>query len=376
MPKQKRLKTKYPGVYYIKVTSSASKKEERIYYIVYRRDGKKYEERAGRQFQDNMTPARASFLRTEKIEGKKLPNVEQRERKKRSGKWTLNRLFDEYLEVRGPDLKRQRDQINLFNRHIRDRFGNKEPHEIHLREIDKLKVQLSGTYSPQTIKHILSQISRIVNFGISHQLCQPLPFKIEMPSFDNRKTEDLTTEQMERLLNAIEEEQKNDIKDIMLLALYTGMRKSEMLGLLWKDIDFERGFIFIREPKSGVNQKIPINIYTEIILIKRKGEQAIGYVFPGRNGKKRDQFAFSKGLSQVRDRAGLPKDFRPLHGLRHVYASMLASSGEVDMYTLQKLLTHKSPQMTQRYAHLRDETLKKASNLAGEIIRKISKESK
>jgi len=41
-------------------------------------------------------------------------------------------------------------------------------------------------------------------------------------------------------------------------------------------------------------------------------------------------------------------------GLRHVYASMLASSGQVDMYTLQKLLTHKSPAMTQRYAHLRD----------------------
>jgi len=38
------------------------------------------------------------------------------------------------------------------------------------------------------------------------------------------------------------------------------------------------------------------------------------------------------------------------------------------MYTLQKLLTHKSPLMTQRYAHLRDDALKKASNLAGDII--------
>ena len=47
---------------------------------------------------------------------------------------------------------------------------------------------------------------------------------------------------------------------------------------------------------------------------------------------------------------------------------MLASSGNVDLYTLQKLLTHKSPIMTQRYAHLRDEALKKASNLAGDLI--------
>jgi integrase len=47
---------------------------------------------------------------------------------------------------------------------------------------------------------------------------------------------------------------------------------------------------------------------------------------------------------------------------------MLASSGKVDMYTLQKLLTHKSPIMTQRYAHLRDEALKRASDVAAEII--------
>jgi len=47
---------------------------------------------------------------------------------------------------------------------------------------------------------------------------------------------------------------------------------------------------------------------------------------------------------------------------------VLASSGKVDMYTLQKLLTHKDLKMTQRYAHLRDEALKKASNFAGGII--------
>ena len=51
-----------------------------------------------------------------------------------------------------------------------------------------------------------------------------------------------------------------------------------------------------------------------------------------------------------------------------MYASMLASSGKVDMYTLQKLLTHKSPSMTMRYAHLRDEVLRGASNLAGKIV--------
>ena len=73
-------------------------------------------------------------------------------------------------------------------------------------------------------------------------------------------------------------------------------------------------------------------------------------------------------ISQIRRQAGLPENFRPLHGLRHSFASLLISSGKVDLYTLQKLLTHKSPLITQRYAHLRDEALKKASALAGEIV--------
>ena len=73
-------------------------------------------------------------------------------------------------------------------------------------------------------------------------------------------------------------------------------------------------------------------------------------------------------MNRIKEAAELPKDFRALHGLRHFYASMLASSGQVDFYTLQKLLTHKSAAMTQRYAHLRDEALRRASDLAGDLI--------
>ncbi len=78
-------------------------------------------------------------------------------------------------------------------------------------------------------------------------------------------------------------------------------------------------------------------------------------------------------VNPIKEAAGITGDFRALHGLRHTYASMLASSGKVDLYTLQKLLTHKSPVMTQRYAHLRDEALRNASSLAGNIIEQAAK---
>jgi integrase len=112
--------------------------------------------------------------------------------------------------------------------------------------------------------------------------------------------------------------------------------------------------------------KIPLNDETraELQAIPRDTDSL--FVFPGRGGKLRVDI--HKAVNAIRDKAGLPKTFRALHGLRHTYASMLASSGKVDMYVLQKLMTHKSPAMTQRYAHLRDETLKQASQLAGDLM--------
>ncbi len=73
MPRQERHKTRYPGVYYIEGVSVADGRPERIYYILYWLNGKKYEEKAGRQFQDNMTPAKAAQVRIAKINGEVSP---------------------------------------------------------------------------------------------------------------------------------------------------------------------------------------------------------------------------------------------------------------------------------------------------------------
>ena len=219
---------------------------------------------------------------------------------------------------------------------------------------------------PGTAKNVLELLRRIVNFGVEKQLCKGPSVRIKVPSVHNKKTEDLTPKQLQRLLEAIKEDPHDQAGKIMLMALYTGMRRGELFRLKWEDIDFDRGFIHIRNPKGGIDQSIPLNDAAREVLefIIRTDDSP--YVFPGRNGGQRTDIHHQ--VNRIKQRAGLPKDFRALHGLRHVYASMLASSGKVDMYTLQKLLTHKSPKMAQRYAHLSDEALKNASNVAAEII--------
>ncbi|MBM4302226.1 MAG: site-specific integrase [Deltaproteobacteria bacterium] len=367
MPKQQRFKTKYPGVYFIQGTS-ADGRPERIYYIVYRKHGKLIEEKAGRQFKNDMTPARAARLRTQRIEGDEPTNQEQREAARQTQEiWTFGRLWDEYRVSK--TLKGISQDRSRFERYIRPLWGDKEPHELAALEIDRLRLRFLKGKSPQTVKLTLSLLRRIINFGVKRQLCKPLPFHLEIPKVNNLKTEDLNPEQLARLLGAIEQDANVQAANFMKLALFTGMRRGELFHLQWQDLDFERGFIHIRDPKGGHDQKIPLNEPARALIVSHPRTDS-PFVFPGRNGGRRVDI--NKQVNRIKRMAGLPQDFRALHGLRHVYASMLASSGQVDLYTLQKLLTHKSSAMTMRYAHLRDEALRNAANIAGNLLEQLT----
>jgi integrase len=366
MPRQQRFKTKYPGVYFIEVLG-ANGKPERIYYILYRKNGKLIEEKAGRQFQDDMTPARASTLRADRIQGRELSNEERRgAEQQQQDRWTIARLWEEYKAQKS--LKGIVTDENRFQKHL-SRFADKEPHELSPFDVDRLRVKMLKTHKPATVRNALELLRRIINFGGRKHLCDGLKFVIEMPRVNNLKTEDLNPEQLAALLEAIERSDNLEVANLMRMALLVGMRRSELFRLQWEHIDWDRGFIRLVDPKSGVDEQIPLNEPARALL-ERHPRMDSPYVFPGRSGAQRVDV--KRQVNKIKVLAGLPADFRPLHGLRHVYATMLASSGEVDMFTLQKLLTHKSPTMTQRYAHLRDESLKKASELAGDIIQRAA----
>jgi integrase len=349
----KRIKTVYPGVFFREAERIGGRGTERVFYIVFKKDGKVSEEKVGRQFADDMTPAKAARIRAERIENKRKSRKQVREEEKArkeadTGKWTLGRIFDEYLKTR-PDNKGKSTDQNRFDLYLSE-LGKKEPHEILPLDIDRIRLKLLKKKSPQTVAHVLNLLTWAINFGHRRNYCAPLPFKIKKPTVDNLKTEDLTAEQIKALFQAMDADCNQDAAALMRLALFTGMRRGELFKLKWEDVDFHRGFISIRNPKGGKDAKIPMNEAAREVL-RSIPETESEYVFPGLGGGQR--VSFTKAVNRIKKVAGLPSDFRPLHGLRHVFASMLASSGQVDLYTLQRLLTHKDPRMTQRYAHLR-----------------------
>ena len=361
--KVERIKTNYPGVYYI-MSKATDGRPEKIYYIFYRKGGKQIEEKAGRQFQNDMTPARAARIRGQRIEGG-ASNQERRDEAKQEV-WTVTRLWQGYSADK-PITKSLTTDRSRFQKFIEPALGKKEPRELSPLDVDRLRISTAKNHKPQTVKHVIALLVRIINYGARLGLCPGLGFKPPTIKVHNLKTEDLSPEQLATLMEAINEDHDYQAANFMRLALCTGMRRGELFKLMWADIDFERGYITIRGPKGGKDQIIPLNQAAREVLESHPRDES-PFVFPGREGRQRTRYP--KGIDAIRERAGLPPDFRPLHGLRHVYASMLASSGQVDLYTLQKLLTHKSAAMTQRYAHLRDETLRRASDLAGDLIGK------
>lgn len=374
MPTMKRFKTSYPGVFFVEGRAIGTDKPEKVFYIIYRRDGRLVEEKAGRQFQDAMTEAKAARIRAKRIDGKELPNVERREAERaakaaEANRWTLSRLWSEYKAHRpqGPALG---TDDSRFHKYLAPVFGERLPTEIPTLDVDRLRVRLlKQGKAAQTVKHVLALLKRIIRFGVHKGLCDapnPRKLTIVMPKVDNETTEDLDPEELARLIQAIEDEPNIQAANFMRLALFTGMRRGELFKLEWRDIDFERGFIHIRHPKGGLSQKIPMNDAARGVLESHPHVEGTPYVFPGQGGKRR--VTIQVASNRIKARAGLPADFRPMHGLRHLFASTLASSGQVDMLTLQKLLTHKSATMTRRYSHLRDDALRRASDVAGEAF--------
>ena len=132
------------------------------------------------------------------------------------------------------------------------------------------------------------------------------------------------------------------IHSAMACAIMTGMRKSEILCLEWRDVDLDRGTLHVHLAKSGQSREIPIS---------GKLGQVFSGMPPKRDGKVFDlpEITFRRLFERARRASKLP--FFRFHDLRHTFAShFIMKTG--DLTALQKILGHASPTMVLRYAHL------------------------
>jgi len=286
---------------------------------------------------------------------------------------TLADVWKEYLTWAQQHKKTWDDDKYHYCKHLEPRFGSKALEDITPLDIERMKSELKKgiekklpegrkprekPYSPATIKHMIVLLNRLFNLARKWNLYNgPNPVsQVEKPKLDNNIQETLDDEELSRLITVLESWPCLESAAFVKFALFTGLRRGELFKLQWSDIDFDTGMLTLRAPKGGKTETIPISKLA-LKTIEDLGRKTSGYVFPGKEGQQRVEFKLP--WQRIRKAAKLPENFR-FHGLRHNFASRLVSNG-VDLYTVGKLLTHKSTSTTQRYAHLADETLRQAA---------------
>lgn len=150
---------------------------------------------------------------------------------------------------------------------------------------------------------------------------------------------------------------------MVLVALNTGLRRGELLGLRWEHVDLSLAILTVvaGNAKSRKARHIPLNAEAQAVLARwGKQNSASGLVFPGAAGERMGHVKTSwAGLTEAAQLA----DFR-FHDLRHDFASKLVMAG-VDLNTVRELLGHSDIKMTLRYAHLAPQKLADAVAMLG-----------
>ena len=145
------------------------------------------------------------------------------------------------------------------------------------------------------------------------------------------------------------------VKDIIVMAINTGMRRGELFDLKWLDVDFNRRIVHVRQSKSGRPRVIPLNSTTQTLL---KGlQKTCEYVFPSPKKSERRVNDVGRQFERAVKNAKIA-DFH-FHDLRHTAATRMADAG-ADPFTLAAILGHSDIRMTARYTHAADQAKRRA----------------
>ena len=243
-------------------------------------------------------------------------------------------------------LRRNPYLINTLSRH----FGEKYLYDIRELNIEQYKKnRLGAGVKHATINRETALLRSILNKAKGWGIIKTELPKIKAFKVDNTRVRYLEELEARKLVQTCQE----PLKSIVLVALNTGLRRSEMLNLKWHDINFTERFLTVRETKSKKNRHIPMNQQTFDVLHAIFRHTPGDYVFPGdKPGTHLSESYVSNWFGKTVKEADI-KDFH-LHDLRHTFASWLVMSG-IDLATVQQLLGHQNYQMTLKYAHLSPE---------------------
>lgn len=251
----------------------------------------------------------------------------------------------------------------ILDRHVIPLLGAKRLDSIRYAEIQDLKLALSATLGPKTVNNVLTVLRRMLEIARQREVIAAVP-NIEWLHAPRPEFDFLNYEETDRLVGAA----RDEWRCMVLVAVRTGMRQGELLGLRWEDVDLFAGKVNVRQSivrgrvgptKSGRSREVPLSSEARGVLKAHRhlrGE----LVFCDAAGHALTKGECKHPLWAACKRAGLRRV--GWHVLRHTFASHLVMRG-VPLKAIQELLGHATIAMTMRYAHLGPEVSRAAVEL-------------
>ncbi len=395
----KWIKTKYPGVrYYGHPNRLYRGTKDRNFSIRYKKAGRNKEEGLG-WASNGMNAQKGNRIRSEIVQNikegkgfqslreKRQIEIDQRRAEEKAKllrekeKITFGKAATEYLKWSEANKKSYKSDLSRYNNHLifMDDISMKDISPLML---EKLKRDLKRKeLLPTTVHQVLTLIRSIFRKSVTWGLYEgQIPTEsIKFPKLDNKRLRFLTHNEADRLLEALKEKSQQ-VYNQSLLALFCGLRFSEIANLTWADIDLPNEIIQIRDAKGGSRQSYMTEPIKEMLnsFQDSKKHRHNDLIFPDKKRKRQahisrsfwktvKELGFNKGITDKRYNVSF-------HTLRHSFASWLAIQG-TSLYEIKELLGHKSIEMTERYAHLIPSVKQKAVNRLAETYKEHTEKS-
>ena len=311
---------------------------------------------------------------------------------KREVNLRMSALIDRYWLQYGIK-KRSADREKSILEGIRSELG-----KTFVREVDGNAV--SRWYENLTAVHELSPGTAVRHFNVMHHMMKKAATiwtkdtgidrnpadQVEVKRPDDQRDRYLSEDELRRLKVALDEKiYRKGTKDfnktfcrlrmIVLVAVTTGMRMSEIFGLKWSDVMYSEGLLAVRAKLKGGKMRyvpMPPELADELRRFMPQPTNNVLYIagnnheqiFPPKDGAKGERQRVEGSFEDLLERAEIT-DFR-FHDLRHTFASWYMMNGG-DLYELAKILGHSNIKMTERYAKLAKQHIARTSGTAREL---------
>jgi len=308
-------------------------------------------------------------LRT--VDEKTDPLIERKkERWKNLEARTVAQLCDRYLENHAKVAKKtwKTDEARI-KKYIKPKLGHLRIEEVTRARVGRFYREVGAT-TPVEANRLVALLSIMFNrapdWGLSPE-GTPNPAKMRKDSMyrEERRDRPIRTDELPRLIKAIEAEQSVYVRGALLLLLMTGLRKGEVLKARWDDVDLGRGTLHLPETKAGKPRHVQLS--SEAVELIRELPRMVGnpHLFPSPSKAGAPLYDIKKPWARVRKVAKC-EDLR-IHDIRHSVATWLADGG-FPAQTIQAALGHKNIEQTMGYVHASDQAPREAVETIGERI--------